>query len=112
MPEGDKQAKVSDEEQKHDQGDMLFKKKQLLILLALKDSTQGWYISTLAKAAGATYVHACNFIKECEKMGITTSEKHGKLKMVKLTDKGLKIANMLNDAYAMINEPAAKKEQG
>jgi len=92
--------------------ELIFKPKQLLIILALKDSTQGWYISTLAKAANATYVHTCNFLKECEKRGITTSEKHGKIKMVKLTERGIKIADMLNSAYSMINEPAPmpKKE--
>ncbi|MCL4373478.1 MAG: hypothetical protein M1360_01980 [Candidatus Marsarchaeota archaeon] len=109
----DKPIKAADQKPEPEQdSEMLFKRKQLLIILALKDSAQGWYISTLAKAAGATYVHTCNFLKECEKRGITTSEKHGKIKLVKLTEKGMKLADMLNGAYAALNEPVqqAKKE--
>ncbi|MGC8651713.1 MAG: hypothetical protein ACP5UH_00465 [Candidatus Micrarchaeia archaeon] len=113
MTEAEKTSKAADQEPVPEQeSEMLFKRKQLLIILALKDSAQGWYISTLAKAAGATYVHTCNFLKECEKLGITTSEKHGKIKKVKLTEKGMKLADMLNSAYATLNEPvqAQKKE--
>jgi predicted transcriptional regulator len=88
---------------------ILFKGKQLLIILALKDSSQNWYTSTLAKAAGATYVHTCNFINECIKLGIVTSEKHGKIKEIKLTEKGTKLADMLSNAYNIINSTSAEQ---
>lgn len=82
--------------------DLVFRSKQLRILLLLRDKTKDWYISTLAKASGTTYVHACNFILQCEGYGITTSEKHGKIKVVRLTDKGLQLSDMLNSANDLI----------
>jgi predicted transcriptional regulator len=90
---------------------ILFKGKQTGILLALKDSSQAWYVSSLAKAAGTTYVHACNFINVCEEMGIVNCEKHGKLKVVKLTDKGAKITEMLYGITTMISAQNAAQPQ-
>lgn len=74
--------------------------KHASIILALKDTTQQWYISSLAKASGTTYVHASTFLLKCEKLGIVISEKHGKSKIIKLTDSGAKIAEMV---YAINN---------
>jgi predicted transcriptional regulator len=86
---------------------ILLKQKQSRIIIALKDTSQSWYISSLAKACDTTYVHACNFLAVCESMGITQSEKHGKLKVIKLTEKGLKLAEML----ASVNSILAIQEQ-
>jgi predicted transcriptional regulator len=86
---------------------ILFKDKQLKMLLALKDSSQNWYLSTLAKQASSTYVHACNFVNACESLGIATSEKHGKIKTVKLTDKGYKLAELLESATSIIGNSVA-----
>ena len=83
-------------------GLLLFKDKHLKILLALRDTSQGWHITSLAKASNTTYVHTCNFLVACEQLGITSSEKHGKIKLIKLTEKGIKLAEMLSNAYAMM----------
>lgn len=92
-------------------GNILFKNKQLKILLALRDGSQSWYISTLAKAADTTYVHACNFISACETMGIVESERHGKIKQVRLTPKGAKVADMLAGAVSVLNEKTVAEPQ-
>lgn len=84
-------------------GQILIKDKQAKILICLKDSTQNWYISSLAKVANTTYVHTCNFLINCEKLGITKSEKHGKIKTIKLTEKGMQIADSLSNIYNVIN---------
>ena len=90
-------------------GNILFKNKQLRVFLALRDGSQSWYISTLAKAADTTYVHACNFISACESLGLIESEKHGKIKQIRLTPKGARVADMLASAVAVLNEkPAAE----
>ncbi len=91
-------------------GQILIKDKQARILMALKDSTQNWYISSLAKSANTTYVHACNFLLDCERLGITKSEKHGKIKTIKLTEKGGQIVDSLNTIYGAIGDGGA--EQG
>lgn len=93
---------------------ILFKDKQLRMLLALKDGSQPWYLSTLAKHASATYVHACNFVNACEALGITTGEKHGKLKTIKLTEKGQRLAELLDGANSILkngNSGSAQQEQ-
>ncbi|MDE1833209.1 MAG: hypothetical protein KGH58_02200 [Candidatus Micrarchaeota archaeon] len=90
---------------------ILFKNKHIRILLALRDGTQSWYISSLAKATDTTYVHACNLINECERLGITESEKHGKIKKIRLTETGAKIAEMISSIYSLMNTAEQKKEK-
>jgi predicted transcriptional regulator len=82
---------------------IILKQKQTKILLALRDTSQSWYISSLAKATNTTYVHTCNFLVTCEALGITSSEKHGKLKLIKLTERGLRIADLITAINASIN---------
>lgn len=89
---------------------IILKHKQTKILLALLDTSQNWYISTLAKSSDTTYVHACNFLATCESLGITSSERHGKLKLIKLTEKGLKIANLLSSITSMINSQEPQEQ--
>ncbi|MEM0107179.1 MAG: hypothetical protein QXD11_00215 [Candidatus Micrarchaeaceae archaeon] len=80
---------------------LLVKDKQAKILLTLKDTQQEWYISTLAKKTQTTYVHVHRFINSCEKIGIISIEKHGKLKTVKLTDRGNKLVDSLKNIYSL-----------
>ncbi len=82
---------------------ILFKDKQAKIILLLKNNSQNWYISMLAKASNTTYVHTCNFIINCELVGIVETEKNGKMKRIKLTDKGQTIANKISEIYSLIN---------
>jgi predicted transcriptional regulator len=93
------------------EGNLIFKGKHIRILLALRDTTQNWYITTLAKASDTTYVHTCNFIGACEHLGIIGSEKHGKIKLVKLTEKGARLAEMLAGAYSIVNGAEKEKEK-
>lgn len=84
-------------------GNLLLREKQARMLLALKDQSQNWYISSVAKAAGTTYVHACNFLIDCERLGIIKSEKHGRIKNIKLTDRGAQIADSISSIYASMS---------
>ncbi len=92
-------------------GSLLIREKQAKILLTLRDASQTWYISNLAKEANSTYVHTCNFLIGCEKEGIVVSEKHGKIKMVKLTEKGMQIADHLNGIYASMGVQNAQQKK-
>jgi len=89
---------------------IILKQKQARILLALRDTNQNWYISSLAKASNTTYVHTCNFLVVCESMGITQSEKHGKLKLIKLTERGLRLADMITNINAIITQEQKQQE--
>jgi len=84
------------------ESNLILKGKQVKILLALKDKSQEWHISDLAKAASATYVHTSNFIKACEYQGIIASERHGKIKVVHLTEKGDAIANEVANVVGLL----------
>ena len=90
---------------------IILKQKQVGILLALRDTSQSWYISSLAKATNTTYVHACNFLAICERLGITSSEKHGKLKLIKLTEKGIRLADMITNINTIITPEQQKQPE-
>jgi predicted transcriptional regulator len=89
---------------------ILIKEKHAKILIALKNQSQSWYISSLARATNTTYVHTCNFISACEKLNLVYNEKHGKIKTVKLTDKGSKVAELLNSIYNILGEQSIKNK--
>lgn len=90
---------------------IILRGKQARILIALRDTSKDWYVGSLAKSAGTTYVHACNFVKECEKLGITVGERHGKTKIIRLTGKGEQISGMLSSIYSLISEQPQKSEE-
>jgi hypothetical protein len=43
-------------------------------------------------------------------LAIIGSEKHGKIKMITLTEKGAKLADMLANAYSIVNGAEKEKE--
>ena len=71
------------------------------VIVLLKDSNSK-YISELAKESGATYVHTTKLLRKLEKNEIVTIEQNGKKRMVKLTDKGIKIASALHEVMNSI----------
>ncbi|MCL5430605.1 MAG: hypothetical protein M1504_04000 [Candidatus Marsarchaeota archaeon] len=83
---------------------IIFKQKQAKILMAMRSTQQPWYISTLAKACDTTYVHTTNFINKCESLGLVTNVKHGRIKEIKLTDKGAQVADKLLDINNLLNQ--------
>ncbi|MCL4411281.1 MAG: MarR family winged helix-turn-helix transcriptional regulator [Candidatus Marsarchaeota archaeon] len=89
---------------------IILKDKQAKILLYLRDNADSSYISNLAEYANATYVHTCNFINTCEQLGIVKSERHGKIKQIRLTDKGIQIANLIANMYSWLQ--SAKQMAG
>ncbi len=88
---------------------ILLRQKHTRIILALKDTSQDWYMSTLAKASGTTYVHVCNFLAMCDAAGITTNEKHGKIKIIKLTEKGLRLAELITSINSIVSTQDQQK---
>ena len=91
------------------QGTLLFKEKQIKILLALLDKQQEWNTTSLARAAAATYVHTSKFLARCEKMGLVQVVKHGKIKALTLSPKGIEVSEGISrivERMAMKEEPA------
>jgi DNA-binding MarR family transcriptional regulator len=92
-------------------GMLIFKDKQLRLLLILFNSNKEWHINDLATAAKVTYIHTSRFVTRCEEAGIMGSETHGRMKRLFLTDKGKEIAQELNVVLNKINQAAAAQAQ-
>jgi DNA-binding MarR family transcriptional regulator len=84
---------------------LLFKDKQARLLLMLSDSGREWYIADLAKAANVTYIHTSRFLGRCEEAGMVRSEKHGRMKRIFLTEKGIDVARGLADVIGRMQAP-------
>ncbi|UZE93890.1 MAG: winged helix DNA-binding protein [Candidatus Pacearchaeota archaeon] len=70
-----------------------FRKKPALILIALRKGSRARYGSLLAKEVDCTYSHAVKILQSLEKFGLVAFEKKGRIKLIKLTDKGQEVAN-------------------
>jgi len=79
------------------------------LLLALRDTSRAWYLSSLARAAGLTYVHTTKTVSKFAAAGIVTLEEKGRVKMVKLTEKGLAVANAMSELLNKL-EPGEEKK--
>ncbi|MDE1869856.1 MAG: hypothetical protein KGH71_02615 [Candidatus Micrarchaeota archaeon] len=90
------------------QGALLFKEKQTKVLLAMLDKAQEWNTTSLARAAGATYVHTSKFLTRCEKMGLVQVTKHGKIKALTLSPKGIEVTEGI---AKIVEKMAAKLEE-
>ena len=73
--------------------DVFFRKKPALMLIALKRSGRARYGSILAKEVDCTYSHAVKILQGLEKMSLVGFEKKGRIKLIKLTKKGVEIAD-------------------
>ncbi len=109
MAEQKAEAKEPKAEQPKKEETIIFKDKQARIIMSLRTPGQDWYISSLAKATDTTYVHTCRFIGMCEAIGITSSEKHGKIKVIRLTERGTQLADMVASIYAIIGQPKSPR---
>ncbi len=92
-------------------GSLLFKDKQLRLLLTLSNTSREWYLADLAKAANVTYIHTSRFISRCEESGIVATERHGRAKRIFLTEKGTDLASTLQGVVNKINQPKAQQPQ-
>ena len=72
--------------------EVFFRKKPAMILVALKNSPKSRYGSVLAKEVDCTYSHAVKILQDMERSKLVAFEKHGRIKTIKLTGQGEKIA--------------------
>lgn len=77
---------------------LLIKEKQVAAFVLLKDTNSSWHLSKIARYSGSTYVYITKLMSILEKKGFVTLETKGKKRLVKLTEKGLKLANLLDEA--------------
>lgn len=72
--------------------EVFFRKKPAMILVALRKSLKNRYGSVLAKEVDCTYSHAVKILQEMEKAKLVDFEKQGRIKTIRLTKNGDKIA--------------------
>jgi len=75
--------------------EVFFRRKPAMILVALRQSNKSRYGSVLAKEVDCTYSHAVKILQEMEKARLVEFEKQGRIKTIKLTGTGDKIAESI-----------------
>lgn len=80
---------------KKDIFEVFFRKKPAMILVALRNDVRNRYGSVLAKEVDCTYSHAVKILQEMEKAKLVNFEKQGRIKLIKLTDSGNKVAESI-----------------
>ena len=73
--------------------EVFFRKKPAMILVALREGGRNRYGSVLAKEVDCTYSHAVKILQEMEKAKLVDFEKQGRIKTIKLTTNGDRIAD-------------------
>ena len=78
--------------------EVFFRKKPAMILVALRKESvrNNRYGSVLAKEVDCTYSHAVKILQEMEKAKLVVFEKHGRIKNIKLTESGAKVAEYIS----------------
>ena len=74
---------------------IFFNDKPLKTLISLLYEDEIWYPLRLCKAVDCTYPHMVKILEKFEKYGLIKTKGEGRLKIVKLTGKGKKLAKKL-----------------
>lgn len=78
---------------------LLREKPSKLFLLLLQDKQ--WRISMLARESNQSYVYATELIKQFEEAGLITVNTDGKRKEPRLTEKGEKLAKIIQELISL-----------
>ncbi len=76
--------------------DLFLKDKPVKALIAMSDKSKVWYARLLAKETDTTYAHMVKVLDEFAELGLVIFEKEGRVKIVKLTEEGEKLAHEFN----------------
>jgi len=80
------------------------KPKPCRIMSVLKSTNTDCHLSKLAKETDTTYVYVTKLVSRLEKGGYLRIEPRGKKRIVKLTEKGLLVANAIDDLSKRFEE--------
>lgn len=87
---------------KKDIFEVFFRRKPAMILVALRKNMKNRYGSVLAKEVDCTYSHAVKILQEMEKASLVEFNKHGRIKMIHLTDTGNKVAEHIEKIKTLL----------
>ena len=89
--------------------DIFLKRKNVVMLIKLRDKNRKWYVSSLAKEADVTYPHAVQIVRKLEHAGLIRTVKEGRTRYVELTDLGEEVAVALESAYRQLSRIDSKE---
>lgn len=89
-------------EQTQENFDLFFRRKPAMMLIALKRVSRAKYGSILAKEVDCTYSHAVKILQTLESLGLVAFEKKGRIKIVKLSKKGLEVADHIESIRKLV----------
>jgi predicted transcriptional regulator len=81
---------------------IFFREKPALMLIALRQSKNQVYASSLAKQIDCTYSHVVKILQELERDGLVSFDKQGRLKLLTLTKKGTEVADHIDRIRQLI----------
>lgn len=81
---------------------VFFRTKPAMTLVALRKSTRNRYGSILAKEVDCTYSHAVKILQEMEKAKLVEFEKQGRIKVIKLTENGNRVAEYIEKIKTLL----------
>ncbi len=90
------------EQEIKDNFDIFFRRKPALMLVSLKKNTRMRYGSILAKEVDCTYSHAVKILQTLEELKLVDFEKKGRIKVIKLTKKGIEVAEAIENIQKLI----------
>ena len=82
--------------------DLIIKEKSFLVLFALRKSTKPKYGKILAREAVCTLSYITKVLVTFEKIGLVTSSIEGRIKLVTLTPKGIKLTDQLQKIHELL----------
>ncbi len=82
--------------------EVFFRKKPAMMLVALLNKAKNSYGSVLAKEVDCTYSHAVKILQEMQDARLVDFEKSGRIKTIKLTDSGQKIAEHIEKIKGLL----------
>ena len=87
----------------HENFDLFFRRKPAMMLLALKRVNKAKYGSVLAKEVDCTYSHAVKILQILEELGLVVFEKKGRIKIIRLTKRGLEISEHIDSIKRIVD---------
>jgi DNA-binding MarR family transcriptional regulator len=83
--------------------DLFLQEKPIRSLLLLKRSDKPIYASIIAKEIDSTYAHTLNVLFSLKERGLVVFEKKGRIKHVKITELGKKVADILENFIDVVH---------
>ena len=81
---------------------VFFRTKPAHILVALRKGVKNRYGSVLAKEVDCTYSHAVKILQEMERAKLVEFTKHGRIKMIQLTENGHRVAEHIEKIKGLL----------